>query len=153
MVKGCTILCFASGYEAPPTSKHHVMHLLAEQNIVLWVNYHASRIPTVSSSDLSYIGQKLGQIIKGVVNPRRNLYVLTPFLLPLPGRAWAKRVNRLFVVWQIKRALGHLQSGPLQIWSFAPDVAYLIDEFHAEKLLYYCMWVIYKINYSITYLS
>jgi hypothetical protein len=30
MIEGRTILCFASGYDAPPTSKHHVMHLLAE---------------------------------------------------------------------------------------------------------------------------
>jgi hypothetical protein len=30
MLRGRTILCFASGYDMPPTSKHHVMHLLAE---------------------------------------------------------------------------------------------------------------------------
>ena len=34
MIEGRTILCFASGYEAPPDSKHHVMHLLAEKNVV-----------------------------------------------------------------------------------------------------------------------
>ena len=49
MIEGRTILCFASGYDAPPTSKHHVMHLLAERNAVLWVNYHASRAPTASA--------------------------------------------------------------------------------------------------------
>ena len=47
-----TILCFASGYDAPPTSKHHGMHILAEGNVVLWVNYHASRAPSASCSDL-----------------------------------------------------------------------------------------------------
>jgi hypothetical protein len=31
MIEGRTILCFASGYDAPPTSKHHVMHLLAKK--------------------------------------------------------------------------------------------------------------------------
>ena len=139
MIEGCTILCFASGYEAPPTSKHHVMRLLAERNTVLWVNYHASRRPTTSSSDLSYIARKLHQIVKGVTNPCRNLYVLTPLLLPLPGHAWAKRVHRLLLVWQVKRVLGCWQDRPLQIWSFAPDIAYLVDEFHAEKLLYYCV--------------
>ena len=52
MIENQTILCFASGYDAPPTSKHHVMHILAERNVVLWVNYHASRAPTASSSDM-----------------------------------------------------------------------------------------------------
>ena len=30
MIEGRTILCFASGYDAPPTSKHHVMHGMAD---------------------------------------------------------------------------------------------------------------------------
>jgi hypothetical protein len=38
MIQDHTILCFASGYDAPPTSKHHVMHILAERNTGLWVN-------------------------------------------------------------------------------------------------------------------
>ena len=91
MIEGRTILCFASGYDAPPTSKHHVMHLLAERNTVLWVNYHASRIPTASSSDLAHIGRKLAQVFAGVKNPRKNLHVLTPLVVPLPGSAWAKQ--------------------------------------------------------------
>ena len=90
-MEGYTILCFASGYEAPPTSKHHVMHILAEKNIVLWINYHASRKPTASSSDLLYMAHKLGQIFRGLSNPRQNLYILTPLLLPLPGRPWLPR--------------------------------------------------------------
>jgi len=39
MLKGKTILCFAGGYDAPPTSKHYVMHILAVRNMVLWINY------------------------------------------------------------------------------------------------------------------
>ena len=30
MIERGTILCFASGYEAPPTSKHHGVHLLLD---------------------------------------------------------------------------------------------------------------------------
>jgi hypothetical protein len=86
MIQGRTILCFASGYDAPPTSKHHVMHLLAERNTVLWVNYHASRVPTASSSDLAYIGRKLAQVLAGIKSPRKNLHVLTPLVVPLPAR-------------------------------------------------------------------
>ena len=62
MIADSTIVCFASGYDAPPTSKHHVMHLLAERNTVLWVNYHASRAPSASSADLLHMGRKLAQV-------------------------------------------------------------------------------------------
>ncbi|MDY0169842.1 MAG: glycosyltransferase [Thermoguttaceae bacterium] len=168
------ILCFASGYEAPPTSKHHVMHVLAEQgNVVLWVNYHASRTPSASGADLRHIARKLGQVAGGMTNPRENLYVLTPLVVPLPGSRLVRRLNRALLVGQIRRALrkvgrmtarqrgqshfrgfgkrliglgprcaakiGTVPAGPLEIWSFTPDVAYLLDRFGQPRVVYYCV--------------
>jgi glycosyltransferase involved in cell wall biosynthesis len=139
MIEGRTILCFASGYDAPPTSKHHVMHLLAERNTVLWVNYHASRVPSASSSDFLHIARKLRQVFAGMKSPRKNLYVLTPLVVPLPGSAWAKRLNRRLLILQIRRALRKIGVGPVQVWSFTPDVSYLLGQFGEEKVLYYCV--------------
>jgi glycosyltransferase involved in cell wall biosynthesis len=139
MIEGKTILCFASGYDAPPTSKHHVMHLLAERNRVLWVNYHGSRAPSVSSSDAAYIVTKLKQVFRGLVQVRENLWVLTPLVVPLPGSRLVKRLNRALLSWQIRSALRRIRSGPLQVWSFTPDIAYLLDTFSPEKVLYYCV--------------
>lgn len=139
MIEGKTILCFASGYDAPPTSKHHVMHILAEQNVVLWINYHASRTPTTSSSDLNHIFNKLGEIIRGMQRPRQNLFVLTPLVLPLPGSVLAKHINRFLLINQIRLALTRIRLGPTQIWSFTPDISYLLGHFGEEKVVYYCV--------------
>jgi len=139
VIEGRTILCFASGYDAPPTSKHHVMHVLAETNTVLWVNYHASRTPTASSSDLAHIARKLGQVFGGLTNPWKNLHVLTPLVVPLPSSPWAKAVNRRLLVHQIRSALAKVRTGPVQVWSFTPDVSYLLGRFGEEKVLYYCV--------------
>jgi len=139
MIEGRTILCFASGYDAPPTSKHHVMHILAEHNTVLWVNYHASRAPTASASDLARIARKLRQVFAGLKNPRPNLYVLTPMVIPLPASRLARKLNRAMLVGQIRRALRKVRGGPVQLWSFTPDVAYLLGRFGEEKVLYYCV--------------
>jgi glycosyltransferase involved in cell wall biosynthesis len=139
MIEGRTILCFASGYDAPPTSKHHVMHLLAERNTVLWVNYHASRAPTASASDLRYMARKVGQIFRGITSPRKNLYVLTPPVLPLPGSAMAKRINRRLLIARIRSALRSVGRGPVQVWSFTPDISYLLGHIGEEKVVYYCV--------------
>jgi len=139
MIKDHTILCFASGYDAPPTSKHHVMHLLSEHNTVLWINYHGSRVPSASTSDMIYLCKKLVQVFHGCYNPRKNLYVLTPLIVPLPGKSWAMRLNKLMLTRQIKHALRKIRTGPLQVWSFTPDISYLLDSFQAEKVLYYCV--------------
>jgi len=136
---GRTLLCFASGYEAPPTSKHHVMHLLAEQNVVLWVNYHASRAPTATTSDLRHMARKLGQVFQGLRQVRGNLYVLTPLVVPLPAARLARWANRLLLIGQIRRALRRVRRGPVQIWSFTPDIAYLLGRFGEEKVVYYCV--------------
>jgi len=68
-----------------------------------------------------------------------NLYVLTPLVVPLPTCRWAKRVNRAMVVAQVRRALKRLGGGPLQVWSFTPDVAYVLDRLTAERVVYYCV--------------
>jgi len=134
-----TILCFASGYDAPPTSKHHVMHLLAERNTVLWVNYHASRTPSASGSDVAHMARKLREVAAGVRRVRGNLYTLTPLVVPLPTSRVARWINRALLVAQIRAALARLRRGPLQVWSFTPDIAYLLDHFDAEKVVYYCV--------------
>jgi len=139
MIQGRTIVCFASGYDAPPTSKHHVMHLLAERNVVLWVNYHASRAPTAGSSDLLYMLRKLTQVAGGLVRRRPNLYVLTPLVIPLPACRWARRLNRMLLVAQVRLALSALRAGPVQVWSFTPDIGYALGQFGEEKVLYYCV--------------
>ena len=139
MIEGRTILCFASGYDAPPTSKHHVMHLLAQKNVVLWVNYHASRKPSASASDLRYMVHKLGQVFGGLKQPRPNLNVLTPLVLPLPGQAWARRLNRFLLIRSIRCALAKVRRGPVQVWSFTPDISYLLGSFGEEKVVYYCV--------------
>ena len=138
-MKAKTILCFASGYDAPPTSKHHVIHLLAEDHRVLWVNYHASRTPTASSSDFSYMAKKLLQVAAGLKNPRPNLYVLTPLVLPLPSSKIARQMNQALLVKQIRRALKKVGERPIQFWTFTPDVGYLLGAFDETKVVYYCV--------------
>ncbi len=78
MIEGRTILCFASGYDAPPTSKHHLMGLLAEQNTVLWVNYHGSRRPTAGRADISAGVGKLRQNARGPQRRGPKVGGLTP---------------------------------------------------------------------------
>lgn len=139
MIAGRTILCFASGYDAPPTSKHHVMHRLAEQNVVLWINYHASRAPSASGSDMLYMARKLWQVAEGLYSPRKNLFVLTPLVVPLPSSPAARRINRELLLSQIRSALSNVRRGPVQLWSFTPDISYVLGHFAEERVVYYCV--------------
>jgi glycosyltransferase involved in cell wall biosynthesis len=139
MISGKNIIAIASNWHFDPTSKHHVMRILSEQNNVLWVNYHGSRRPQVSASDARAVFRKLRQVAQGPERISETMLALTPLLLPLPGSATARRLNRALVVRQIRQALRQFPRQPVQLWSFAPDVDYLVGRFDEQLDLYYCV--------------
>ncbi len=139
MISDRNIIAIASNWHFDPTSKHHLMTCLAEHNRVLWVNYHGSRRPSASAADLRAALGRLKQVIAGPRAVQQNITVLTPGLLPIPGSAWARRCNQRLVVRAIRGALAGFPPGPVQLWSFAPDVDYLVGRFGEELDLYYCV--------------
>ncbi len=139
MIAGRNIICFASGWHYHPTSKHHVMRQLAAGNHIIWVNWHASRCPRPGLADLRSMLARLGEIRRGPTEVSDSMTVLTPPQLPLPGSSLARRMNVGWVQSAIQRVLTRLPQRPVQIWSFAPDVADLVGCFNEELVLYYCV--------------
>jgi len=139
VIQGKTIICFASGWDYHPTSKHHVMRLLSQHNQVIWVNWHASRRPRVHPTDLWSVVSKLRQIRRGPRQVSDSLTVVTPGQLPLPGSTIARKLNAMMVRRAVRRVLDTLPQRPMQIWSFAPDVAEMAGAFGEELVLYYCV--------------
>lgn len=139
MIEDRNIICIASNYWYDPTSKHHVMNLLATRNHVIWVNYHGSRRPTASVRDFGAIVGKLRQIVQGPRRVHDNLTVVTPLVVPMPGSDAAADINATLLTRQIRSALKTLPKRPVQLWSFAPDVDYLCNRFDEEAIVYYCV--------------
>lgn len=133
------IVCVASDWFYDPTSKHHLMRLLSRENDVVWINYHASRRPSASAADLGRAVRKLREVARGPRRALPRLSVLTPLVLPMPGSGWARRINRALLVRQLRSALASLPPRPIQIWSFAPDVAWLRGALGEERFIYYCV--------------
>ena len=134
-----TIICLANNYFFDPTSKHHVMRELARANHhVLWINWHASRRPSLNRRDLGSILEKLAQFRRGLVKVQDRLWVLTPLVIPLPSSALARRLNRWLVGLQTRWILRGL-STRRQLWSFTADVGPLLGAFGEERVVYYCV--------------
>lgn len=139
MISGKNIVCFASGWDYHPTSKHHVMRELSRDNHIIWVNWHCSRRPTLGVDDLRSILLRLKQIRKGPQQPSGSITVLTPWQVPLPESRLACRLNRALVYRAVNEVLQRLPERPVQVWSFAPDIAEFAGCFNEEVLLYYCV--------------
>ena len=138
MIRERNIVCVASNWFEHPTSKHHVMRLLSEQNHILWVNYHASRRPKLNRSDSRMIVRRLREACAGARRVRPAIDVLSPLLLPLPESPTARRLNTRLLIRQIRGALRQLPTRPTQLWLFTPDAPELIEPLAAEKVVYYC---------------
>ena len=139
MIRDRNIVCVASNWFEHPTSKHHVMRALSEHNHVLWINYHASRRPTLSRSDSRMIVRRLRAALAPPRRVSASIDILSPLLLPLPESRAARFVNARLVARQVNAALRRLPKRPLQLWFFTPDAPELIDRLPAEKVVYYCV--------------
>lgn len=132
------IVCLASNYFFDPTSKHHVMRELSKTRHVLWINWHASRKPSLNGRDFSAIAEKLKQIGRGIIKVDERLWVMTPLVIPLPGSTFVRKLNRWLVGLQTRWVLRKLPGRP-QLWSFAPDITNLQGAFGEETCVYYCV--------------
>jgi len=139
VIAGRNIVCVASNWFEHPTSKHHVMRILAERSHVLWVNYHASRRPALTGSDSRLIVQRLRAACRGRRRVAPAIDVLSPLLLPLPACRLARRFNAGMMTRQLRAALRALPRRPMQLWLFTPDVPELIGRLRAERVIYYCV--------------
>lgn len=139
MISDKNIICFASGWNFHPTSKHHIMRQLAERNNVIWVNWHASRRPSIRPSDLCTMAAKLLQIRRGPRVVSEQMTVLTPLQVPLPGSSLARRITARLVCRAVRKVLDSLPPRPVQVWSFAPDIGDLVGRFNEELAIYYCV--------------
>ena len=139
MIEGRNIICLASSWSFDPTSKHQVMRRLAAGNQVLWVNYHGSRLPRPNAHDLAHSLSTLRDVVRGRSGVSPGVTTMTPVLLPVPGSPVIRGLNSKLIVAQIKRALREWPDRPVQVWSFAPDVADLMGRFDEEVVVYYCV--------------
>lgn len=142
MISNRLIVCIASAWDYDPTSKHQVAKILADRNEIVWVNYHGSRRPRMRRGDIIGSLTALGRVARGSRRVSPSITQVTPMVVPGATTAALKRVHESMLIAQIRRAVRKVDAGrglPVQVWSFAPDVPYLVGKFDEECFLYYCV--------------
>ncbi|HVQ35181.1 MAG TPA: glycosyltransferase [Candidatus Bathyarchaeia archaeon] len=139
MLEGQSIVCFANDWSADPTSKTHIMRILARRNRVLWVDSIGMRRPAATAYDARRIGTKLRRVFRGCRPVEPGLFVGSPLALPFPGNIAADRINAsvlsAWLKWQLKR-LG--MTRPI-LWSFMPNVSRLVGRLGERMVVYHCV--------------
>ena len=139
MLEGRSIVCFAHDWGGDPTSKTHIMRILARRNRVLWVESIGLRRPGATARDLRRILRKLRRGLVPVREAEPNLFVASPLVVPLPGSPFAERLNawllrRLILRWCRRRG----GERPI-LWSFLPNVGGLVGRLGESLVVYHCV--------------
>lgn len=139
MLRDRDMLCFSHDWSGDPLSKTHLMRLLARHNRVLWVNSIGYRAPTASRRDLVRAVKKAAAAIAPLRQPEPNLFVLSPLVVPIHGRPWARAFNRWFLRLQVQSAMRRLGFARPINWVFNPTAAVVAGSLDEDLLIYYCV--------------
>jgi len=139
MLEGKSIICFAHDWDGDPTSKTHIMRILARRNRVLWVNSIGMRRPRASGADVRRLADKLRRGLGPSREVEPNLFVVNPLALPLPGVALADWLNTALIGATLRsRARRHAIERPI-LWTFLPTVHRLLGRLHERLVVYHCV--------------
>jgi glycosyltransferase involved in cell wall biosynthesis len=134
-----SIVCFAHDWNGDPTSKTHIMRILARSGRVLWVNSIGMRRPRASSHDLRRLGAKLRRGLTRCREVEPGIFVAHPLTVPLPGFAPADRLNAALLAASLRRLCRrHGLEHPI-LWSFLPNVDRLIGRLGESMVVYHCV--------------
>ncbi len=135
------VVAFANDWGTDPTSKHHLMRLLAARHDVLWIETSGMRAPTATSTaDLRRVARKVQRMAGGTRPGAPGLTVLSPPSLPLPTSKLVQQLNARLYRSAIKRALQRM--GATQdpvLWVYTPTAARFLDQIPHSGLVYHCV--------------
>jgi len=118
------------------TNEQHLLVRLAAHNRILFVESLGLRRPQVAGRDIKRI---LRRLVRGVMPPREvdGLHVISPLVLPIHDKAWARRFNARVLPWLVKRATRKLGFRDIVLWTFVPPAEVLFEPLAPKQVLYY----------------
>ncbi|MCZ2389965.1 MAG: glycosyltransferase [Acidobacteria bacterium] len=138
-LRGRDIVCFSHDWTGDPLSKTHLMRVLARENRILWVNALPNRMPTAAAKDVSRIAKKLKSFGTPVREAEKNIFVLNPLVIPAYGSDAVVKLNRTFLVSQIRRAMRRLGFRDVVNMVFNPAAGLIAGHLGERELIYYCV--------------
>ncbi len=140
MLKGENIICFSSvDWGHVPTTKKHIMPILARGNRVLFVETYGSRGPSLSRVHTARILRRLWNWVRGLkrLPIEGELYIYSP--LRLPGRYGPlARLNDRLLVRTLTRIVRRLDFRRPLLWYYMPTPVEFSGRFAEKGIVYHC---------------
>jgi glycosyltransferase involved in cell wall biosynthesis len=119
------------------TSSHQIARLLAEHNRLLYVEAAGQRAPTASKRDVAKIVAKLKKMWADPVRVENGVHVYSPLIVPFHGSGRARRINRLLLGAQLRRACRKVGFRQPILWIILPHYSSIVETVPHKGVVYY----------------
>jgi len=122
------------------TNKQHVAATLAQLgHRVLYIDSMGLRKPAVAKSDLSRIFRRFSRLLHGVRKVHPNVWVVSPFSIPLQSIPFIRRLNSRLLQWHLQRIIGSLGFRDPILWTYSPLSADVVRSLNSQLRIYHCV--------------
>lgn len=140
MLKGQNIICIASSsWDAMWVNSQHLMDRLAEHNRVLYVNNTGLRPPGKSMADLRKIGNRLVGFFSGKMMAKKNLFILSPIIIPFHNYHLVRWLNGLILSVYLRFYCWWLGFSKPLLWIFLPTGLQLVGRLGESLSIFHCV--------------
>lgn len=139
-LSGHDIVYFSNDWSADNrTSSRHIVDQLSQKNKILYVESSGLRVPSTNVHDIKRIFEKLKRFFYGPQIVRKNVYRFSPLLLPFHRYDVVQKINRILLVYSIRKVCTQLNFKRPILWVIIPHMASLIGSLNEKLVVYYCV--------------
>ena len=142
------MIVFGEDWGGLPTSTQHLIRHISESWRILWVNSIGLRRPRLNARDLKRIANKVGALAgrgaprkspeQGRAPVPKNMTILSPAALPLPGLGPQMTVNRALLTRQLKKKMAEIGMAEPILWTSLPTALPAVGHLGECAVAYYC---------------
>lgn len=122
------------------TNKQHVaVQLAASGYRVFYIDSLGLRRPSASSQDIRRILNRLQKLIVGPRQVRKNIWVWSPFVVPLQRYSFIRRFNRFLMSAMLKFYINKMGIKQEILWTYNPLTVRLLNIKGFKKIIYHCV--------------
>ncbi len=122
------------------TNKQHVaVQLAASGYRVFYIESLGLRRPSASAQDTRRILKRLQKLAAGPRKVRENIWVWSPFVIPLQKYSLVRRLNRFLLSAMLKFSLRKTGIKQEILWTYNPLTIRLLNVQGFKKIIYHCV--------------
>lgn len=134
-----TILFFGNDWSADNrTSSHHIARFLSSRYRLIYIECPGMRSVRASGRDFRRVWSKLAKALRGARRIDERLHVATLLQIPIHRFAWARWLNRRFVIGQLRFLTWRLRVERPILWFMIPHVPDVLGIMGEQLSVYSC---------------